>query len=363
MNLRVLKSKEILYPRNLFMDITDINPTEEQLEGLLCAVEKLGESERELIELRYAKKLSVARVAERLGKERTLALNEINEVLNRLSSPMLFNYIKYGKKKWQKIASLNPAERMKRISDIEGKPAAELDASYLELPRSILLALKRSHSMTPPYTVGDAAQIVFGSPQSRLITESDRKIAAELLAVCDIAVQAQPRRRTRHSSRKSGMGYPQNLYRCIFGASCPEPDSDMLKGLALALEEIPEPGRQVIILLYEKSEPYKEIALQLSLPLELVRQHEIRALRYLRRSKVRRMLRYGAKRSSRLEKLKGNPEAALCEPLERIMTSAAAGEFSQIGVNTLADAKNIDLSERSVLAAYELNDITAYLEI
>ena len=363
MNLQVLKSKEILYPRNLFMDITDESPTDEKLDGLLYAVEKLGESERELIELRYGEKLSVTRVAERLGKERTLVLSEINDVLSRLSSPMLFNYIKYGKKKWAKIASLEPAERLKKISVMDGKPAAELDASYLELPRSVYLALKRSHTICPPYTAADAVQCVFGRPQSRFISESDRKLAETLLVSCGVASRTLPRRKRRSGSRKAGIGYPQNLYGCIFGESCPEPDSDMLKGLALAIGEIPEPGRQVITLLYEKGVSYKEIAEQLSLPLELVRQHESRALRYLRRGGVRRMVRYGAERSRRLEYLKGNPEEALGEPLERLMTAAAARELAKIGAKTLAEAKSVDHTACSTMAAYELSDILSFLGI
>lgn len=363
MNIRVLKSKEILYPQNLFMDISDAEPTKKDLEGLLYAVEKLSAEERELISLRYGEKLSVTRVAECLGRERAVVLNEISAVLSRLSSPMLFNYITYGRKKWEKIASLDPAERMKRISEIEGKPIDELDASYLDLPCSVNAALNRSHTLCAPYTAADAAKCVFGKPHSRLIPESDRQTAAAILQSCGFTAPKESRRGARHGSRKNNSGYPLNLYRCIFGETCPAPDSDMLKGLAQAVSEIPEPGRQVIILLFEKGISYKNIAEQLSLPLETVRQHESRALRYLRRGGVRRMLRYGASRSKLLNTLKGNRGKALSTPLNKLMTESTSAELAEMGVHTVAEATSIDAAGCSLSAAYELNDILSFLEI
>lgn len=363
MNIRARKIKEISYPNNLFMDITDAEPTREAVEGLLFAVRKLSSEERELIELCYEERLPISSVAERLGMERAVVIGKINLILRWLSSPMMFNYIKYGRKKWEDIASLAPAERMKKISALVGKPIDELDASYLELPRSVYSALCRSHRICEPYTVGDAVKRVFDKPYSRLIPESDRRIAEELLRMCGAAVPAEKRMRKRSCIRNNINGYPRNLYTCIFGADCPEPDSDMLKGLAQAVSEIPEPGRQVIILLYEKSISYKEVSERLSLPPDMVRQHESRALRCLRRGDVRRKLRYGAQRSKLLSALKNNRKKALNEPLEKIMTASAAEELAQIGAHTLAQARNIDPADCSAVTAYELNDIISYLEI
>lgn len=363
MNLRELKSKKILYPRNLFMDITDETPTDEKLEALLFAVEKLNADEKEILRLRYIQKQAVTAVAKRLGISWLTVCSRIQAALDRLNSPMLFNYIRFGINKWDKIASLTPAERIAKISSMEGKPVGELDISYFELPQSVYAALSASHILREPYTAADAMICVCKKPCSKLICESDRLAAEEVLKICGVLLTEEPPARSKSVSKKAQIGYPRNLYISVFGETCPTPDSDMIKCLEKAVGEAPQPGGQILTLLYKKGLTYRVIANQLGLSIEMVRQHENRALRYLRRANVRRALRYGAVRSNRLNRLKANPEKALREPLERIMTASSAAELAEIGVHTLAEAKLADLSGCSATAAYEISDILAFLEI
>lgn len=90
--------KNTVYPYNLIMDIVEVKHiTNDMILGLEYAMKRhLTEKEQKALRLRYEKKLTFNKLAEKLGISRNSASEYIYRILRKLRHSNCLKYIRYG---------------------------------------------------------------------------------------------------------------------------------------------------------------------------------------------------------------------------------------------------------------------------